>query len=197
MQLLEKMVINDGKVYPNNVLKVDSFINHQIDPNLMLKMANSLYEYFKEYNVTKILTIEASGIAPAILVANMFNVPMVFAKKSVPSTLNKNSFYEAEVYSYTKKVTNNIIVSKDFLNKEDRVLIVDDFLANGQAALGLSELVKKAEATIVGVGILIEKSFQDGRKLLEENNIKVCSLCRIASLEGEKIIFNKADDEIR
>lgn len=195
MQLLQNMVKQDGKVYPNNVLKVDSFINHQINPKLMIEMANVLYNYFKEKNVTKVLTIEASGIAPAILVANLFNVPMVFAKKSLPSTLTRDSFYEAQVHSYTKNVTNNIIVSKDFLKKEDRVLIIDDFLANGQAVLGLSKLVKQAKAQLVGVGILIEKSFQDGRALLESENIDVCSLCRLSSLENEKIKFNLADDE--
>ncbi len=195
MKLLEQMVKNDGKVYPNNVLKVDSFINHQINPKLMLEMANSFYNYFKEKRVTKILTIEASGIAPAILVANLFDVPMVFAKKSVPSTLTRNSFYESTVHSYTKNVTNNIVVSKDFLSSEDRVLIIDDFLANGQAVLGLADLIRQAGGTLLGVGILIEKSFQDGRKLLEEKNIEVCSLCRLASLENEKIEFNLADDE--
>lgn len=196
MKLLEQMVVNDGKVYSNNVLKVDSFINHQIDPKLMLEMAKTFYEQFKNDNITKILTIEASGIAPAILVANLFNVPMVFAKKSVPSTLTRDSFYEAQVYSYTKNVTNNIIVSKDFLNKDDKVLIIDDFLANGQAVLGLSDLIDKSGANLAGVGILIEKSFQDGRKILEEKNIRVCSLCRISSLEDGKVKFNKADDEL-
>lgn len=195
MKLLEQMVKNDGKVYPNNVLKVDSFINHQINPKLMIEMAQALYDYFKKYDVTKVLTIEASGIAPAILVANLFNVPMVFAKKSVPSTLNRNSFYEAKVHSYTKNVTNTIIVSTDFLTPDDNVLIIDDFLANGQAVLGLSELVEKAGGNLVGVGILIEKSFQNGRKLLEECNIDICSLCRLASLEDEEVKFNLADDE--
>lgn len=197
MKLLEKMVKNDGKVYPGNVLKVDSFINHQINANLMLEMAKSFYNYFKKENITKILTIEASGIAPAILVASLFDVPMVFAKKSRPITLNENSFYSADVHSYTKNITNTVIVSKDFLSKDDRVLIIDDFLANGQAVLGLSQLVKQSEGTVVGAGILIEKSFQDGRKLLENNNIKVCSLCRIASLENESVEFNTADDEMR
>lgn len=195
MKLLEQMVKNDGKVYPNNVLKVDSFINHQINPKLMIEMAQTFYNYFEKHKVTKILTIEASGIAPAILVANLFNVPMVFAKKSLPSTLNKDSFYQAKVYSYTKNIENNIIVAKDFLKEEDRVLIIDDFLANGQAVLGLRDLVIQANASLVGVGILIEKSFQEGRRLLEEKNIEVCSLCKLASLANEKIEFNKADDE--
>lgn len=195
MKLLEQMVKNDGKVYPNNVLKVDSFINHQIDPKLMIEMAKSFYDYFKDKEITKILTIESSGIAPAILVANLFNVPMVFAKKTVPSTLTKNSFFEAQVHSYTKNVTNTIVVSKDFLKSDDNVLIIDDFLANGQAVMGLTELIKHANANLVGVGILIEKSFQEGRKLLDDNNIDVCSLCRIKSLEDEKVEFAKADDE--
>ena len=181
MELLREMVITDGKVYDNNVLKVDSFLNHQIDAGLMMKMAESFYEYFKKEKITKILTIEASGIAPAIMVANLFKVPMVFAKKSKPSTLKNNNVYTAEVHSYTKNITNTIVVSEKFINKDDKVLIVDDFLANGQATLGLMEIV--------------EKSFQDGRKLLDERNVNVCSLCRIASLENNEVKFNKADDE--
>ena len=195
MELLREMVITDGKVYDNNVLKVDSFLNHQIDAGLMMKMAESFYEYFKKEKITKILTIEASGIAPAIMVANLFNVPMVFAKKSKPSTLKNNDVYTAEVHSYTKNITNTIVVSEKFINKDDKVLIVDDFLANGQATLGLMEIVEKAGAETVGVGILVEKSFQDGRKLLDEKNVNVCSLCRIASLENNEVKFNKADDE--
>ena len=195
MELLREMVITDGKVYDNNVLKVDSFLNHQIDAGLMMKMAESFYEYFKKEKITKILTIEASGIAPAIMVANLFSVTMVFAKKSKPSTLKNNDVYTAEVHSYTKNITNTIVVSEKFINKDDKVLIVDDFLANGQATLGLMEIVEKAGAETVGVGILVEKSFQDGRKLLDEKHVNVCSLCRIASLENNEVKFNKADDE--
>ena len=195
MELLREMVITDGKVYDNNVLKVDSFLNHQIDAGLMMKMAESFYEYFKKEKITKILTIEASGIAPAIMVANLFSVLMVFAKKSKPSTLKNNDVYTAEVHSYTKNITNTIVVSEKFINKDDKVLIVDDFLANGQATLGLMEIVEKAGAETVGVGILVEKSFQDGRKLLDEKHVNVCSLCRIASLENNEVKFNKADDE--
>ena len=195
MELLREMVITDGKVYDNNVLKVDSFLNHQIDAGLMMKMAESFYEYFKKEKITKILTIEASGIAPAIMVANLFNVPMVFAKKSKPSTLKNNDVYTAEVHSYTKNITNTIVVSEKFINKEDKILIVDDFLANGQATLGLMEIVNQAGAETVGVGILVEKSFQDARKQLDERNVNVCSLCRIASLENNEVKFNIADDE--
>ena len=195
MELLREMVITDGKVYDNNVLKVDSFLNHQIDAGLMMKMAESFYEYFKKEKITKILTIEASGIAPAIMVANLFEVPMVFAKKSKPSTLKNNDVYTAEVHSYTKNITNTIVVSEKFINKDDKVLIVDDFLANGQATLGLMEIVEQAGAKTVGVGILVEKSFQDGRKLLDEKNVNVCSLCRVASLENNEVKFNISDDE--
>ena len=195
MELLREMVITDGKVYDNNVLKVDSFLNHQIDAGLMMKMAESFYEYFKKEKITKILTIEASGIAPAIMVANLFEVPMVFAKKSKPSTLKNNDVYTAEVHSYTKNITNTIVVSEKFINKDDKVLIVDDFLANGQATLGLMEIVEQAGAETVGVGILVEKSFQDGRKLLDERNVNVCSLCRISSLENNEVKFNISDDE--
>ena len=120
MELLREMVITDGKVYDNNVLKVDSFLNHQIDAGLMMKMAESFYEYFKKEKITKILTIEASGIAPAIMVANLFKVPMVFAKKSKPSTLKNNDVYTAEVHSYTKNITNTIVVSEKFINKDDK-----------------------------------------------------------------------------
>ena len=196
MKLLEQMVVSDGKVYENNVLKVDSFLNHQIDPTLMVKMAEVLANYFKNDNITKVLTIEASGIAPAILVANILNVPMLFAKKSVPSTLNENSFYQAKVYSYTKNVTKNIIVSKDYLTSSDNVLIIDDFLANGQAVLGLLDIISQANATASGVGILVEKSFQSGRKIIEEKDIKICSLCRLKSLDNGEVKFNKADDEV-
>ena len=197
MELLREMIVTDGKVYDNNVLKVDSFLNHQIDASLMMKMAESFYEYFRKEKITKILTIEASGIAPAILVAHFFKVPMVFAKKSKPATLKNNDIYTAEVHSYTKNVTNTIVVSEKFINKEDNILIIDDFLANGQATLGLMEIVEKAGANTVGVGILVEKSFQNGRKLLEEKNVNICSLCRIASLENNEVKFNIADDEIK
>ena len=195
MELLREMIVTDGKVYDNNVLKVDSFLNHQIDASLMMKMAEAFYEYFEKEKITKILTIEASGIAPAILVAHFFKVPMVFAKKSKPATLKNNDIYTAEVHSYTKNVTNTIVVSEKFINEEDRVLVIDDFLANGQAVLGLMEIVNQAKATTVGVGILVEKSFQDGRKLIEDKKVNICSLCRIASLENNEVKFNIADDE--
>lgn len=190
MELLQTMVKKYGKVYPNDVLKVDSFVNHQIDAPLMKMAGDAFFEYFKDKGVTKVLTIEASGIAPAIMTALSFGVPMVFAKKTVPSTLKKETFYTADVYSYTKQVTSTIILSKEYLTPQDNVLIIDDFLANGQAVIGLDALVKQAGAQTVGVGILIEKSFQDGRGRLESLGFDVRSLCRIASLADGTIQFN-------
>lgn len=191
MKLLKEMVLKHGKVFPNNVLKVDSFVNHQIDAPLMKAAGDQFYEYFKNMGVTKVLTIEASGIAPAIMTALSFGVPMVFAKKTQPSTLKKDTLYETQVYSYTKNVVSRVILSKEYLNADDKVLIIDDFLANGGAVLGLDNLVKQAGATTVGVGILIEKSFQNGRQKLEEHGFDVYSLCRIASLNNEAIVFEK------
>lgn len=189
MQLLKEMVLKHGKVFPNNVLKVDSFVNHQIDAPLMKAAGDAFFEYFKDRGVTKVLTIEASGIAPAIMAALSFGVPMVFAKKTQPSTLKKDTLYETQVYSYTKNVVSRVILSKEYLNADDKVLIIDDFLANGGAVAGLDDLVKQAGATTVGVGILIEKSFQDGRQKLEEQGFDVYSLCRIASLDNSAITF--------
>lgn len=189
MKLLKEMVLKHGKVFPNNVLKVDSFVNHQIDAPLMKAAGDQFYEYFKNMGVTKVLTIEASGIAPAIMTALSFGVPMVFAKKTQPSTLKKDTLYETQVYSYTKNVVSRVILSKEYLNADDKVLIIDDFLANGGAVLGLDDLVKQAGAKTVGVGILIEKSFQDGRQKLEEHGFDVYSLCRISSLNNEAIVF--------
>lgn len=189
MQLLKEMIVKHGKVFPNNVLKVDSFVNHQIDAPLMKAAGDQFFEYFKDKGVTKVLTIEASGIAPAIMTALSFGVPMVFAKKTQPSTLKKDTLYETQVYSYTKNVVSRVILSKEYLSADDKVLIIDDFLANGGAVMGLDDLVKQAGATTVGVGILIEKSFQDGRQKLEEKGFDVYSLCRIASLDNESIVF--------
>ncbi|MBF0780279.1 MULTISPECIES: xanthine phosphoribosyltransferase [unclassified Granulicatella] len=189
MELLKEMVLKYGKVYPNNVLKVDSFVNHQIDAPLMKQAGDEFYRYFKESGVTKVLTIEASGIAPAIMTALSFGVPMVFAKKTLPSTLTKDTLYSTEIFSYTKNVTSKVILSKEYLSQGDRVLIIDDFLANGGAVMGLDDIVKQAGATTVGVGILIEKSFQEGRKLLEQANFDVHSLCRIASLDEGRVTF--------
>lgn len=189
MSYLKEMILKHGEVFPNNVLKVDSFLNHQIDPVVIEEIEKEFYQYFQAKEITKVFTIEASGIAPALLVAHHFGVPMLFAKKALPSTLHKEGHYVTPVHSYTKNVTSNVLISKDYLSATDKVLIIDDFLANGQAALGLIDLVEQAGAETVGVGICIEKSFQPGRQLLEDKGIDVFSICRIQSLDNGKVTF--------
>lgn len=194
MNYLKERIIKDGKVFPNNVLKVDSFLNHQIDPAVVNAVEKLMYEHFKDRKITKVMTIEASGIAPAIMVANRFNVPMLFAKKTEPSTLKKQERYHAMVHSYTKNTDSDVIVSKQYLSANDHVLIIDDFLANGEAAKGLVSIAHQAGATVAGVGIVIEKSFQPGRQLLEEMGIDVYSICRIQSLENGQVTFVDGND---
>ncbi|EUJ32974.1 xanthine phosphoribosyltransferase [Listeria floridensis FSL S10-1187] len=192
MKVLEDYILEKGTVLPGNVLKVDAFLNHQIDPKLMQEVGAEFAEHYKEKGITKIVTIESSGIAPAVFAGLALNVPVVFARKKKSVTLQDN-LYSASVYSYTKKETSEISVSKAFLNDQDTILLIDDFLANGQAALGLLEIAKEAQAQVAGIGIVIEKSFQQGRKLLEETGIDICSLARIASLENETIEFVRED----
>lgn len=188
MDLLKQKVEADGVVIDEKILKVDGFLNHQIDARLMHDVGQTFYEQFKDEVITKILTIEASGIAPAIMAAMHFDVPCLFAKKAKPSTLKKG-VYQAEIHSFTKNTTSTVVVSDEFLGENDRVLIIDDFLANGDASLGLNEIVKQAKATTVGIGIVVEKSFQPGRERLEEAGLTVSSLCKVASLSGNKVTF--------
>ncbi|MBF2753444.1 MULTISPECIES: xanthine phosphoribosyltransferase [Staphylococcus] len=188
MDLLKQKVEADGVVIDEKILKVDGFLNHQIDASLMHDVGQTFYEQFKDEGITKILTIEASGIAPAIMAAMHFDVPCLFAKKAKPSTLKKG-VYQAEIHSFTKNTTSTVVVSDEFLGENDRVLIIDDFLANGDASLGLNEIVKQAKATTVGIGIVVEKSFQPGRERLEEAGLTVSSLCKVASLSGNKVTF--------
>ena len=162
MNFLEQRIMKDGVVKEGNVLKVDSFLNHQMDVSLMNEIGKEFHRRFADRPVTKVLTIEASGIAIAYAVANEFNVPMVFAKKSKSINL-EGEMYVAEVESFTHKNRNNVIVSKKFLNADDHVLIVDDFLANGCALQGLISITESAGATVEGLGIAIEKGFQIGR----------------------------------
>lgn len=188
MDLLKQKVEADGVVIDEKILKVDGFLNHQIDARLMHDVGQTFYEQFKDEGITKILTIEASGIAPAIMAAMHFDVPCLFAKKAKPSTLKKG-VYQAGIHSFTKNTTSTVVVSDEFLGENDRVLIIDDFLANGDASLGLNEIVKQAKATTVGIGIVVEKSFQPGRERLEEAGLTVSSLCKVASLSGNKVTF--------
>ena len=184
MESLGRKVKEDGVVIDEKILKVDGFLNHQIDAKLMNDVGKTFYESFKDAGITKILTIEASGIAPAIMA--FFDVPCLFAKKAKPSTL-KDGFYSTDIHSFTKNKTSTVIVSEEFLGADDKVLIIDDFLANGDASLGLNDIVKQANATTVGVGIVVEKSFQNGRQRLEDAGLYVSSLCKVASLKGNKV----------
>lgn len=194
MELLEERIRQDGLVLPGNVLKVNQFLNHQIDPQLMYAIGQEFARLFAPEKITKILTVEASGIAPAIMAGLVLNVPVVFARKKKPSTLN-DDVYTAEVYSYTKQVTNTISVDQKFLSATDHVLVIDDFLANGQAVNGLLEICRQAQVQIVGVGIVVEKSFQEGAKLIKNQGVCLESLARIASFEGDKVHFVGETDE--
>lgn len=189
MNYLEKRILEDGVVKPGNVLKVDSFLNHQIDPIVMEEVVNEFLNYFGDRKITKVITIEASGIAPAIMLAAKLKVPMLFAKKTEPSTLKNENRYKSEVHSYTKGVTSNVIISKEYLDETDSVLIIDDFLANGQAALGLADIVQQSGAEVAGIGICIEKSFQKGHELIKEAGLDLFSICRIKSLEDGEVQF--------
>lgn len=186
MESLGRKVKEDGVVIDEKILKVDGFLNHQIDAKLMNDVGKTFYESFKDAGITKILTIEASGIAPAIMASFHFDVPCLFAKKAKPSTL-KDGFYSTDIHSFTKNKTSTVIVSEEFLGADDKVLIIDDFLANGDASLGLNDIVKQANATTVGVGIVVEKNFQNGRQRLEDAGLYVSSLCKVASLKGNKV----------
>lgn len=182
MKLLQDRIVADGKIEADNILKVDSFLNHQIDVSLLEEIGQEFKRQFGDREVNKILTIEASGIAIACIAARYFNVPVVFAKKS--RSLNiAGDVYTAKVESFTHKNTNDIIVSKKFLSPEDRILIVDDFLANGKAILGLCQLVEQAGATLVGAGVVIEKGFQDGGKRIREAGIDLRSLAILEEMD--------------
>ncbi|MCR6851137.1 xanthine phosphoribosyltransferase [Paenibacillus jamilae] len=188
MKVLQEKILNEVKVLSGDVLKVDAFLNHQIDPVLMQEIGKEFAKRFKEENITKIVTIESSGIAPAVMAALELGVKVIFARKRKSLTLQDN-MYVANVYSFTKQETNEISLSRNHIDENDRVLIIDDFLANGQAALGLMSLVEQAGASIAGIGIVIEKAFQDGGKKLREQGVRVESLAEIASLDNGTVTF--------
>lgn len=192
MQALEERILKDGNVLGETILKVDSFLTHQVDYKLMKKMGQALADAYRTKGITKVVTIEASGIAPAVYVAESLDVPMIFAKKHKNITMTEG-ILTAEVYSFTKQVTSTVSIASKFLSPEDKVLIVDDFLANGQAAKGLIDIIQQAGATVVGVGIVIEKSFQDGRQLLIDAGVPVTSLARIDRFENGQVVFAPAD----
>lgn len=188
MNQLKQAIREQGRVLSSDVLKVDSFLNHQIDVDLMMSVGEEFARRFQTDSITKVLTIESSGIAPSMTAARDLKATLVFARKKKSLTMSSDVFV-SQVYSFTKQETNDITVSKDFLTENDRVLIIDDFLANGQAAFGLIDIVQQAGAKVVGLGIVIEKSFQDGRQQLEDQGYRVESLARIHSLEKGQVTF--------
>ncbi|SMB91563.1 xanthine phosphoribosyltransferase [Desulfonispora thiosulfatigenes DSM 11270] len=189
MKILQETIREKGKAIGKEILKVDNFLNHQIDVKLLNEIGKEFKRRFGSKEITKILTIEASGIAIACLTAQYFdNVPVVFAKKLEASNLDQD-VYESEVHSFTKNKTYKIRVSKNYINKDDKVLIIDDFLAHGKAASGLIEIVEQAGAKAVGVGIVIEKYFQNGRKFILDKNVQLESLAIIESLDNGKVNF--------
>ena len=188
MYALEQKILSEGIVLSDEVLKVDAFLNHQIDPVMMQLIGKEFAARFKDAGITKIITIEASGIAPAIMAGLELGVPVIFARKYQSLTL-KDDLYRSKVFSFTKQTESTIAISNKHISSADKALVIDDFLANGQAALGLIDLIHQAKAEVVGVGIVIEKSFQPGRDVLLEKGYRVESLARVESLTDGKVIF--------
>lgn len=188
MDSLKQAILQRVSLKEGNIVKVDSFLNHQIDVDLMDKIGREFYNRFRNKNVTKIMTIESSGIAIAVMTAMYFKVPVVFLKKSESKNLDED-LYMAEVYSYTKGKAYQIMGSKQYINEDDRILIVDDFLAHGNATVAMVDIIKQAGAQAIGVGIVIEKAFQKGGKILEEMGLQVECLASIIAFEDGKPLF--------
>ncbi|QSE46303.1 xanthine phosphoribosyltransferase [Acinetobacter johnsonii] len=188
MYALEQKILSEGIVLSDEVLKVDAFLNHQIDPVMMQLIGKEFAARFKDAGITKIITIEASGIAPAIMAGLELGVPVIFARKYQSLTL-KDDLYRSKVFSFTKQTESTIAISNKHISSADKALVIDDFLANGQAALGLIDLIHQAKAEVVGVGIVIEKSFQPGRDILLEKGYCVESLARVKSLANGTVEF--------
>ena len=186
MNFLEERIKKDGRVINSNILKVDSFINHQIDPLLMEKVGNELANYFQSKNISRVITVESSGIAPALMTAIKLGVDLVVMKKRTSSILSED-LYQTKVMSFTKGEEYTLTMSKKYIKEGENILIIDDFLANGEAASGMIRIIEEAHANVVGIGILIEKSFQPGRKKLEDKGIDVYSLVRVKSLSKGKV----------
>lgn len=188
MDLLKNRILTDGKAVNEHVLKVDSFINHQVDPMLMDAIGKELFNHYKNQNITKVVTVESSGIAPAVLTALYLNVPLIILKKRNSKTLI-DDIYQTKVKSFTKNTEYDLTLSKKYLNENDNVLVIDDFLANGEASIGAIKLIEMSGAKVVSIAILIEKSFQEGRKKLEQAGYDIYSLARISKLSDGKIEF--------
>ena len=188
MKALEERILSEGKILPGPVLKVSSFLNHQMDPDLIMEIGAEIGDRFKEDKVTKILTIESSGIAIALAVGAALHVPVIFAKKHRTSNVS-GAVYQTIVHSYTHNVDYTVVVESEFLKPDDNVLLVDDFLANGKALEGLMELVKQSGAKVAGAGIAIEKGFQDGSSNLKARGLRIESMAVIDSMDENGITF--------
>ena len=193
MNKLEERILSDGRVLPGEILKVDNFLNHQIDISLMEWIGEEFKHRFGDCGVTKVLTLEASGIPPAVLTAYKYNVPLVFAKKAKSGNLGDQDLYRAAVKSYTYGNEFTVTVVKKYLSAEDTVLIIDDFLAKGEACSGLLEICRQAGAKVAGIGICIEKGFQPGGQKLRETGLQVESLAIIDSMTDDSITFRAQD----
>lgn len=189
MKALEDRILSEGKVLPGEILKVSSFLNHQLDVDFLMEMGAEIARLYRDCGVTKILTVEASGIALACAAAAHLHVPVVFAKKNATANLSDSNLYTAQVHSYTHGRDYHVVVSKDFLNPEDCILLVDDFLAIGNALLGMIELVHQAGATVCGAAIAIEKGFQHGGDKLRAAGMRVESLAVIESMTDTSLTF--------
>lgn len=190
MKALEEKILKEGVILSEDILKVDGFLNHQIDVKFLKEIGKEFYRIFQDEGITKILTIEASGIAIACFTADAFDVNVVFAKKSLSSNIG-NDVYTSVVHSYTHGTDYTVTVSKSYLHENDRVLIVDDFMANGKAVEGLIDICEQAHCTVKGVGICIEKSYQHGGENIRQKGIRVESLARIRSMKNNQIIFDQ------
>ena len=190
MKLLQDRIQRDGKVLPGNIIKVDGFLNHRVDVSLLKKLADEFYNVFADEKPTLIMTVEASGIALAAITADRFGLPMLFAKKAKSDNI-EGGLYKSEIFSYTYKKAVNLIVSTEWLNKDERVLVIDDFLANGEALRGVIDIVHQAGAELVGVGVAVEKGFQPGGKKLREAGYKLHSLAIIEKADENGIVFRE------
>lgn len=192
MKALEDRIRRDGLVLSPSILKVDSFINHQVDPVFMQLLGTELANHFQGQGITKVMTIESSGIAPALFTAMALGVPLVILKKQNSAVL-KTDVLQTEVVSFTKETSYQLTLAQKYISDEDHILLIDDFLANGEAATGALRLIRKTHATVAGLGVLIEKAFQPGRAKLEGQGIAVYALASIASMDENGIVFNQSE----
>lgn len=190
MQQLKERILREGRVLPGNIVKVDGFLNHRVDTALMGDIADEFARYFDTNNITMVLTAEASGIALATVCAQKYGVPMVFAKKAKSDNI-EGGLYQSDIFSYTYKKKVTLIVAQEWLGPDDRVLIIDDFMAKGYAMRGLIDIVQKAGAQLMGIGIAVEKGFQDGGDSLRREGYDVRSLAIIDAVDGGKIVFRE------